>query len=88
MNVKTLKTYLIILGLVATSIMMSGCSEKVYVDRPVEVKVPQKVALPKVQCYAGQATYTEEIKEMRLCIERYKEVHEMYGETKRIINEK
>jgi hypothetical protein len=61
---------------------MSGCAEKVYVDRPVEVKVPQKVELPKVRCYVGQATYTEEIKEMRLCIERYKEVHKIYGDNK------
>ena len=81
MNVKTLKSCLIILGLMATSIVISGCAEKVYVDRPVEVKVPQKVELPKVQCYAGQSTYTEEIKEMRLCIERYKEIHRIYGES-------
>lgn len=82
MSVKTLKNYLIILGLVVTSIVVSGCTEKVYVDRPVEVKVPQKVDLPKVKCYSGQATYTEEIKEMRLCIERYKEVHTIYGDGK------
>jgi hypothetical protein len=45
----------------------------VYVDRPIEVKVPVKCEVPKVICTAGQATYTEEIREMRLCIERYKQ---------------
>jgi len=69
MSVKTLKNCLMIFVL----LVISGCSEKVYVDTPVEVKVPVKCEVPKVVCTAGQATYTEEIREMRLCIERYKQ---------------
>ena len=75
MSVKTLKILLMIFVLLA----ISGCTEKVYVDRPVEVKVPVKAELPKVVCYPGKPTYTEEIKELRLCIERYKQVMEKYN---------
>lgn len=74
MNVKILKSLLMIFVM----LVISGCTQKVYVDRPVEVKVPVKVELPKVECYSGKKTYTEEIKEMRLCIERYKQVMENY----------
>lgn len=56
---------------------ISGCTEKVYVDRPIEVSVPVKCIVPDVVCNAGQPTYTEEIKEMRLCIERYKQAVEV-----------
>lgn len=69
MNAMILKSLLMIFVLLG----ISGCSEKVYVDRPIEVKVPVKCEVPKVVCTAGQATYTEEIREMRLCIERYKQ---------------
>lgn len=69
MNVKILKSLLIIFVMLA----ISGCTEKVFVDRPVEVKVPVKCVVPEVVCNAGQPTYTEEIREMRLCIERYKQ---------------
>jgi hypothetical protein len=69
MSAMILKSLLMIFVL----LVISGCSEKVYVDRPVEVKVPVKCEVPKVICTAGQATYTEEIREMRLCIERYKQ---------------
>lgn len=69
MNVKILKSCLMIFVL----LVISGCSEKVYVDRPVEVKVPVKCVVPDVVCKAGQSTYTEEIREMRLCIELYKQ---------------
>lgn len=62
-----------ILGL----LVISGCADKVYVDRPVEVKVPVKCIVPDVLCRPGQATYTEEIREMRLCIERYKQASEV-----------
>lgn len=69
MSAMILKSLLMIFVLLG----ISGCSEKVYVDRPIEVKVPVKCEVPKVVCTAGQATYTEEIREMRLCIERYKQ---------------
>ena len=48
-----------------------------YVDRPVEVKVPVKCIVPEVTCFPGRATYTEEIAEMRMCIERCKQVVEV-----------
>lgn len=57
--------------------VLSGCTEKIYVDRPVEVKIPVRCKVPEVKCYAGQDTYTGEIREMRLCIERYKEAAEV-----------
>lgn len=56
---------------------ISGCAEKVYIDRPVEVKIPVKCVVPEVKCYPGQDTYTGEIREMRLCIERHKEASEV-----------
>ena len=65
------------IGLIAVALMLSGCTEKVYVDRPVTVKVPVKCKVPEVKCNAGQDTYTGEIREMRLCIERYKEAAEV-----------
>ena len=51
-----------------------GCAEKepkiVYVDRFNEVKVPQKCIVPDTECAISKtATYTEVIKDMRLCIE-------------------
>lgn len=74
MNVKILKNLLIVLALLGIS---TGCAEKVYVDRPVEVKVPVKCVVPEVKCFPGKATYTEEIAEMRMCIERYKQAAEV-----------
>ena len=74
MNVKKLRNLLMILGLLGIS---TGCTEKVYVDRPVEVKVPVKCVVPEVKCFPGKATYTEEIAEMRMCIERYKQATEV-----------
>jgi len=84
MNAKILKNLLMIFVLMVIS---SGCAEKIYVDRIVEVKVPQIVDIPEIKCYPGKETYTEEIKEMRLCIERYKEIISSYSE-KGIDNEK
>lgn len=74
MNVKRLRNLLIVLALLGIS---TGCAEKVYVDRPVEVKVPVKCVVPEVKCFPGKATYTEEIAEMRMCIERYKQAVEV-----------
>ena len=62
-----------ILGVMGISIFFSGCAEKVYVDRPIEVKVPVVCEVPKVECFPNQKTYTAEIRELRLCIERYKQ---------------
>ena len=42
MSVKILKILLMIFVLLA----ISGCTEKVYVDRPVEVKVPVTLGVP------------------------------------------
>ena len=74
MNAKILKTCLILFALM----VFSGCAcspvEVVkYVDRPYEVKVPVACVVPDVACDANQSTYTGIVKEMRLCIERYKE---------------
>jgi len=78
MSAKILKTCLILF--VAAG--FSGCActpvETVrYVDRPYEVKVPVACTPPPVACDANQSTYTGVIKEMRLCIERYKEAAEV-----------
>ena len=74
MSVKRLRNWLMVLGLLVIS---TGCAEKVYVDRPVEVKVPVKCVVPEVTCFPGRVTYTEEITEMRICIERYKQAIEV-----------
>lgn len=73
MNVKILRNCLIVLGMLG----FSGCTEKVYVDRPIEVKVPVKCKVPEVKCFPRQSTYTEEIKELRMCVERHKQAAEV-----------
>lgn len=78
MNVKILKICLILF----VAAVFSGCGCKPvetvrYVDRPYEVKVPVACVVPNVLCDANQTTYTGVIKEMRLCIERYKEAVEV-----------
>ncbi len=78
MSAKILKTCLILFALM----VFSGCTcspvEVVkYVDRPYEVKVPVACVVPDVTCDANQTTYTGIVKEMRLCIERYKEATEV-----------
>lgn len=60
--------------LVSIALLVVGCAETkpqiVYVDRFNEVKIPQKCIVPDTECtIAKTATYTEVIKEMRLCIE-------------------
>lgn len=60
--------------LIASVFLIVGCTQKepkiVYVDRFNEVKVPQKCIVPDTECVISKtATYTEIIKEMRLCIE-------------------
>ena len=65
MNVKILKSFLIL----SVIILFSGCAkETIYVDRPVEIKVPVKCVVPEVVCNTNQKTYTEVINEMYRCI--------------------
>ena len=73
MSVKISKCLLMIFVVLG----ISGCAEKEYVDRPVEVKVPVKCEVPEVKCFPGKKTYTEEIKELRMCIERHKQAAEV-----------
>ena len=73
MIAKTLK----ILLMTFVMLGISGCADKVYVDRPVEVKIPVKCVVPEVTCYPKRPTYTEEIKELRMCIERHKQAAEV-----------
>ena len=55
----------------------SGCAEKiVYVDRPVEVKVPQKCVVPDVHCeFTG--TYTERVSKVEICIANFNKAIEV-----------
>lgn len=55
----------------------SGCAEKiVYVDRPVEVKVPQKCVVPEVHCeFTG--TYTERVSKVEICIANFNKAIEV-----------
>lgn len=55
----------------------SGCAEKVvYVDRPVEVKIPQKCITPVVHCeFTG--TYTERIRKAEMCITNFNKALEV-----------
>ena len=55
----------------------SGCVEKVvYVDRPVEVKVPQKCVVPVVHCeFTG--TYTERVSKVEMCITNFNKAIEV-----------
>lgn len=60
--------------LVVSVLFVVGCAEPkpqiVYVDRYNEVKIPQKCIVPDTECeIAKTATYTEIVREMRLCIE-------------------
>ena len=55
----------------------SGCAEKViYVDRPVEIKVPQKCVVPDVHCeFTG--TYTERVSKVEICIANFNKAIEV-----------
>ena len=67
MNVKILK----ILSILFVALLFSACSNKelVYVDRPVEVKVPVKCNIPETHCNFNKTTDTEVITSLRACIE-------------------
>ena len=73
MNALTLKMLLMSLVLLS----FSGCAEKiVYVDRPVEVKVPQKCVVPEVHCeFTG--TYTERVSKVEICIANFNKAIEV-----------
>lgn len=67
MNVKILK----ILSILFAALLFSACSNKelVYVDRPVEVKVPVKCNIPETHCNFNKSTDTEVVTSLRTCIE-------------------
>lgn len=66
MNVKILK----VLSMIFAILLFSGCSEKIiYVDRPIEVKVPVQCKVPEVHCNFNKKTDTEVIIALRTCIQ-------------------
>lgn len=66
MNAKTLK----VLSLIFAILLFSGCSEKIiYVDRPIEVKVPVQCKVPETHCDFNKTTDTEVIISLRTCIQ-------------------
>lgn len=69
MIAQTLKVFLMIFA----ALVFSGCTRTVY--KPVEVLVPVSTpcAVPEPRCDHNQATDTELLNEMRLCIWRYRE---------------
>lgn len=75
MNVAMLKMLLMLFVL----LLFSGCSTKevVYVDRPVEVKVPVKCIVPETHCNFDKGTDTEVITSLRTCIEDLKKASEV-----------
>jgi len=55
---------ILLIGLITT-----GCSTKIeYVDRPVEVKVPQKCIIPNISVDLNKPTYTEKVNAMEIYI--------------------
>ncbi|MFY4767445.1 hypothetical protein ACOTV5_02305 [Aliarcobacter butzleri] len=75
MNVQILKLLLIL----SVLLLFSGCSTKevVYVDRPVEVKVPVKCIVPETHCNFNKETDTEVLFSLRKCIEDLKKNSEV-----------
>lgn len=66
MNVRILK----VLSMIFIILLFSGCSEKIiYVDRPIEVKVPVQCKVPKIHCNFNKQTDTEVIIALRTCIQ-------------------
>lgn len=67
MNVQILKLLLIL----SVPLLFSGCVKKevVYVDRPVEVKIPVKCIVPETHCNFDKETDTEVLFSLRKCIE-------------------
>lgn len=73
MSAKILKALLMIF----VSLSLSGCSQKEYITKTVEVKVPIKCVTPDVVCDFNKETYTEVLIEMIKCIDRYKMSNEV-----------
>jgi len=71
MTAKILKICLTLFVLIS----LSGCTREVkvpvYIDREVEVLVPQKCTLPKPKCGFNAETYTEIVANMLKCIYDY-----------------
>ncbi len=66
MNVKILKA----LSMTFAILLFSGCSEKIiYVDRPIEVKIPVQCKVPETHCNFNKQTDTEVIIALRTCIQ-------------------
>lgn len=66
MNVKILK----ISSMIFVALLFSGCSEKIiYVDRPIEVKIPVQCKVPETHCNFNKQTDTEVIIALRTCIQ-------------------
>lgn len=66
MNVKILK----VLSMIFVILLFSGCSEKiVYVDRPIEVKIPVQCKVPEIHCNFNKQTDTEVIISLRTCVQ-------------------
>lgn len=70
MNALILKILLI----ASVLLLFSGCTQKqiVYVDRPVEVKIPVKCIIPITHCDFNKETDTEVITSLRTCVEDFR----------------
>lgn len=73
MNVKKLSVVLMMFLI----LIFSGCSEKQYITKTVEVKVPVKCITPTVKCNIQKRTYTERVQDLVDCIDRYKKSNEV-----------
>lgn len=69
MNAKKLKVLLITLIIM----VFSGCGEKVYVDRIVEVPKVVPCKIEKPVCTFPQPTRTQVVEELYKCAQRYQE---------------
>jgi len=66
MNVKILKA----LSMIFAILLFSGCSEKIiYVDRPIEVKIPVQCQVSETHCSFNKQTDTEVVIALRTCIQ-------------------
>lgn len=75
MNAKILKILLILFAI----FLFNGCYEKqmVYVDRPVEIKVPVSCVIPETKCNFKKDTDTEVITSLLICIEDFRKNSEV-----------
>ena len=68
MNVKTLKVFLMMFVILS----FNGCSQKEYITKTVEVKIPVQCITPDVYCDFNKSTYTEVVESLVMCIDKYK----------------